>query len=208
MSALIDLNNTLFRLEGVRSYSEWQSFVFNRDITSEHDETENRWLERIANTAAAIEEHIIWLENDDKTPRHILLEEISRLEQRISEIMNTLDVCSNTLCLERNYSVSTNLPTRAHQGNKRDYTVSKLTELIEVLLREDPSLSTNAVWTYFYKNVDNEIYDLIDILEVTDKTSNEAIMQWACVKTGKAGKITRRSLASLLSRCRKKFSQN
>ena len=225
MSSLISYLNPVSNLLGYSAYSDWEYCVFERPLTKEKDENEDAYLTRLAYTAEGIDAQIEYLDSSESSPTYTFTEkkvELSRLKSRIKDFESLLGFFPSYIKTpdefilpsdetdEDNNKQNDELPLsemvtqNTVKKMNKIHSKNKLYQVLEHLLRENMELSINEIWVYFFDNQQEELFSLIEVKLVTEKTGRESKLYWLDAKTGNEGApITRKSLASAISKVRK-----
>lgn len=202
MSTLLAPGNTLERMFGINNYSDWEFWVFKKPILKEADENEDFWLERLTYTATAIEEQIEFIEKDKGLTRTEQLNEIKRLKNRLFQFHKEVGEIPTFKGWEGKYDAELK-PTRNSLVEIKVTRENNFRKFIRLYIRDYPDASIDDVWQFLHKSVGEEIYDLIEVKEVTglDKTSQ---VRWINYSTGEEGQaLKRQSVSQAISEIRK-----
>jgi hypothetical protein len=205
MSRLLANQNTLQMLQGVEGLNKWEKWVFEKPLAQLDSECEDLWLERLIHTAMAIEEQIEFTESQPYSDIAVQKSEVRLLTNRLRDFIDVIGFVPTIKGIEEPeiFEPKKQL-SKISAKNKRPYAQSKLLQVLTIKLKENFDSSIQDVWHYFYDNQGEELYDLIEVISVSDLTSTAAIVNWRDAKTGQIGDSqTRKSMASAMSKIRK-----
>jgi len=207
MSRLLANQNTLQMLQGVEGLNKWEKWVFEKPLTQLDNECEDLWLERLIHTAMAIEEQIEFTESQPYSDITVQKSEVRLLTNRLRDFIDVIGFVPTNEGIEDSEYLKP-LSTKKVIKKKRTYAQSKLLQVLTKKISENNDLSINDIWEYLYKNRDEELYNLIEVISVSDSTSSTAIIRWRDARTGTEGKSqTRKSMASAISKIRRTFKK-
>jgi hypothetical protein len=202
MSTLLAPGNTLERMLGIDNYTEWEFWVFKKTILKEEDESEDFWLERLTHTATAIEDQIEFIEQDESLPRTEKLNEIKRLKSRLFQFHNEVGEIPTFKGWEGKYDAELK-STRNNLVERKVTRENNFRKFIRLYIKDYPDASIDDVWRFLHRSVGEELYDLIEVKEVTgfDKISQ---VRWINYSTGEEGQaLKRQSVSQAISEIRK-----
>lgn len=202
MSTLLAPGNTLERMLGIDNYTEWEFWVFKKTILKEANESEGFWLERLTYTATAIEEQIKFIENDEELTRSEQLNEMKRLKSRLFQFHKEVGEIPTFKGWEGKYDAELK-SNRNNLVERKVIQENNFRKFIRLYINDYPDASIHDVWQLLHKSVGEELYDLIEVKEVTglDRSSQ---VRWINYSTGEEGQaLKRQSVSQAISEIRK-----
>jgi|GEM_PF-4859792 len=212
MPYTVPSNNSL----NIDDLHEFEKVIFETKF--EDDESDPNGALRMVKIAYALAEYYEHINAAEDLPRDYKDKYMMRLRERLFEF----EIVFGVTITDKNYPeifsdeferfkkryLNSQMKTDCDsvKSATKTHAKSKLHQVIEHILTENPNVSINDVWMEFYDNQDEELFDLIEIKTVSDPTLQTATLEWVDCKTGTLGKsVTRKTVATIISKIRKEI---